>query len=475
MDITAAFPPTQEGKTVSNSIFKGFAVSLQGASHLQNDPPVPCQDYSDVCLMETEKLLVAAIADGVGSCPLSHWGAYTAVTTVLELTQKGLKELAGGQALILDFQNDSVKKALKCIMEEAFDGAVEAVENCADRAEPPQAVFSLQSTLSLAIYDGTTLFHGHVGDDGIVAQTQDGKVFLATQRLKGEEASSVYPLQSGPKMWRFGATSGVTAFVMATDGVLDAFVARHTDAFNVNYNNGVYYGFMEDAVYGLAKQEPDEVLSQYKAYLLSDEYRESVTDDLTMVCAVSNEGIQKGIHPPFSEKIWRTIEEESTQYRKLRLAGKPVPSGERKRMDVEPDRDAPTPAVTVESPERKSKRCGKSLKVGVAAAALVLCLGGGLVAGRCFFPQMTTADYSQAVQRCEELEQQQKQTEEKLEQKTAELEQKTAELEQAEKQNGQLQYRLDHVRIGRDYYHRKLIDMEKKLDTLGTTLEEENP
>lgn len=468
MDITAAFPPTQEGKTVSSSIFRGFAVSLQGASHLQNDPPVPCQDYSDVCLMETEKLLVAAIADGVGSCPLSHWGAYTAVTTVLELTQKGLKELAGGQALILDLQNDSMKKALKCIMEEAFDGAVETVENCADRAEPPQAVFSLQSTLSLAIYDGTTLFHGHVGDDGIVVQTQDGKVFLATQRLKGEEASSVYPLQSGPKMWRFGATSGVTAFVMATDGVLDAFVARHTDAFNVNYNNGVYYGFMEDAVYGLAKQEPDEVLSQYKAYLLSDEYRESVTDDLTMVCAVSNEGIQKGIHPPFSEKIWRTIEEESTQYRKLRLAGKPVPSGERKRMGVEPDRDAPAPAVTVESAERKPKGRGKSLKVGAAAAALVLCLGGGLAVGRYFFPQITTADYSQAVQRCEELEQQQKQTEEKLAQKTAEL-------EQVEKQNRQLQYRLDHVRSDRDYYHRKLIDMEKKLDKPEATLEVGNP
>lgn len=468
MDITAAFPPTQEGKTVSNSIFKGFAVSLQGASHLQNDPPVPCQDYSDVCLMETEKLLVAAIADGVGSCPLSHWGAYTAVTTVLELTQKGLKELADGQALTLDLQNDSMKKALKCIMEEAFDGAVEAVENCADRAEPPQAVFSLQSTLSLAIYDGTTLFHGHVGDDGIVVQTQDGKVSLATQRLKGEEASSVYPLQSGPKMWRFGATSGVTAFVMATDGVLDAFVARHTDAFNVNYNNGVYYGFMEDAVYGLAKQEPDEVLGRYKAYLLSDEYRESVTDDLTMVCAVSNEGIQKGIHPPFSEKIWRTIEEESTQYRKLRLAGKPIPSGERKRMEVEPDRDAPAPAATVESAEGKPKERGKSLKVGAAVAALVLCLGGGLAAGRYFFPRVTTADYSQAVQRCEELEQQQKQTEEKLAQKTAEL-------EQAEKQNGQLRYRLEHVRSDRDYYHRKLNDMEKKLDTLEATLEEENP
>lgn len=468
MDITAAFPPTQEGKTVSNSIFKGFAVSLQGTSHLQNDPPVPCQDYSDMCLMETEKLLVAAIADGVGSCPLSHWGAYTAVTTVLELTQKGLKKLADGQALTLDLQNDSMKKALKCIMEEAFDGAVEAVENCADRAEPPQAVFSLQSTLSLAIYDGTTLFHGHVGDDGIVVQTQDGKVSLATQRLKGEEASSVYPLQSGPKMWRFGATSGVTAFVMATDGVLDAFVARHTDAFNVNYNNGVYYGFMEDAVYGLAKQEPDEVLGQYKAYLLSDEYRESVTDDLTMVCAVSSEGIRKGIHPPFSEKIWRTIEEESTQYRKLRLAGKPIPSGGRKRMDVEPDRDAPAPAVTVESAEGKPKGRGKSLKVGAAVAALVLCLGGGLAAGRYFFPRVSTADYSQAVQRCEELEQQQKQAEEKLAQKTAEL-------EQAEKQNGQLRYRLEHVRSDRDYYHRKLNDMEKKLDTLEATLEEENP
>lgn len=467
MDITAAFPPVQEGKTVSNSIFKGFALSLQGASHLRNDPPVPCQDYSDLCLMETEKLLVAAIADGVGSCPLSHWGAYTAVTTVLELTTKGLEKLAGGQALVLDLQSDTVKKALKRIMEEAFDGAVEAVENCADRAEPPQAVFSLQSTLSLAIYDGTTLFHGHVGDDGIVVQTQDGKVSLATQRLKGEEASSVYPLQSGRKMWRFGATPGVTAFVMATDGVLDAFVARHTDAFGVNYNNGVYYGFMEDAVYGLEKQEPDEVLGQYKAYLLSDEYRASVTDDLTMVCAVSSEGIQKGIHPPFSEKIWRTIEEESAQYRTLRLAGKPVPSGAGKQIGKEPEGGTAFPAVAAESPEKKTGGHKKTLKAGAIAAALLLCLGGGLAAGRYFFPQVSPADYSQTAQRCEELEKQQKQTED-------ELAQKDAELEKAEKQNRQLRYRLEHVRSDRDYYHKKLTDMEKKLDTLETSVEEQN-
>lgn len=137
-------------------------------------------------------------------------------------------------------------------------------------------------------------------------------------------------------------------------------------------------------------------------------------------------------------------------------------------MGVEPDRDAPAPAVTVESAERKPKGRGKSLKVGAAAAALVLCLGGGLAVGRYFFPQVSATDYSQTVQRCEELEQQQKQTGE-------ELERKTAELEQAEKQNGQLRYRLEHVRSDRDYYHRKLNDMEKKLDTLEATLEEENP
>ena len=327
MDIATTFPPVQRGKTISNDCVKGFAMSLQGASHLRVDPPVPCQDYSDIRYLEEEKLLIAAIADGVGSCKLSHWGAYTAVKTVLDSVELRLRGLSNGNQIVLDAKNDALKSALKTIMVEGFDNALSAVENCADNANPPQTVFSLQSTLTLAIYDGRTLFHGHVGDDGIVVQSEDGQVVLATKRLKGEEASSVYPLQSGKSHWAFGLSVGVTAFVMATDGVLDAFVMNHNDYFAVNYNNGIFYSFMEDAVYKMAENTPDaakRALKQYYDYLMSDGYRSKVTDDLTMVCVVSTNGIQIGKHPEFNIQIWRTIEEESNKARRNRLASRPV-------------------------------------------------------------------------------------------------------------------------------------------------------
>lgn len=327
MDIATTFPPVQRGKTISNDCVKGFAMSLQGASHLRVDPPVPCQDYSDIRYLEEEKLLIAAIADGVGSCKLSHWGAYTAVQTVLDSVELRLRGLSNGNQIVLDAKNDELKNALKTIMVEGFDDALSAVENCADNANPPQTVFSLQSTLTLAIYDGRTLFHGHVGDDGIVVQSENGQVVLATKRLKGEEASSVYPLQSGKSHWAFGLSVGVTAFVMATDGVLDAFVMNHNDYFAVNYNNGIFYSFMEDAVYKMAENTPDaakRALKQYYDYLMSDGYRSKVTDDLTMVCVVSTNGIQIGKHPEFNIQIWRTIEEESNKARRNRLASRPV-------------------------------------------------------------------------------------------------------------------------------------------------------
>lgn len=284
--------------------------------------------------MEDEGIFVAAIADGVGSCKLSHWGACTAVNAAMECVRKAIGDLAGGKRLRLDAESGEFRRQMKEIMVSAFRAAQEAVERLADEAEPLQMVFVLQSTLTLAIYDGVCLYHGHAGDDGIVAQLPDGTVEMATRRMKGEEASSVFPLQSGEKAWSFGLVPEVAGFVMATDGVLDAFVQSHPDYFGINYCNGICYAFMEDAMKQLAQKNGDAagaVMEQYLDFMQSEEYTQRVTDDLTLVAAVSPALMAKSKQPEFNLEIFTTIAQESMNAKRRALnhraaqdAGQPV-------------------------------------------------------------------------------------------------------------------------------------------------------
>ena len=322
MDLMQEYPQNEAWEALRNDTVAAFGITLQGASHKQRTPPAPCQDAHVMHWMEDEGIFLAAIADGVGSCKLSHWGAHTAVNAALDSVREAIGDLAGGQRLRLDAESVEFRKQMKEIMVNAFRAAQDAVEHLADEAEPPQMVFALQSTLTLAIYDGQCLYHGHAGDDGIVAQLPDGTVEMATRRMKGEEASSVYPLQSGEKAWSFGLVPEVSGFVMATDGVLDAFVQSHSDYFGINYCNGICYAFMEDAMKQLADNSDgaaESVMEQYLRFMQSEEYTQRVTDDLTLVAAVSPALMAKSRQPEFNLEIWNTIAQESMNAKRRAL------------------------------------------------------------------------------------------------------------------------------------------------------------
>ena len=334
MDLLQECPRNEARETIQNAAVAAFGITLQGESHKQSTPPTPCQDYHALRWMENEGIFLAASADGVGSCRRSHWGAFTAVNAALDRVEKEITALAKGRRLQLDAESGTFRKQMKEIMLSAFRTAPEAVEQLADSADPPQQVFAFQSTLTLASYDGTCLYHGHAGDDGIVAQLPDGTVETATRRMKGEEASSVYPLQSGETAWSFGLVPEVAGFVMATDGVLDAFVQSHSDYYGINYCNGICYAFMEDAMKQLAQQSTnaaEAAMEQYLHFLQSEEYTQRVTDDLTLVAVVSPKLMAKAKQPDFSLEIWNTIAQESLNakrralnHRAAREANRPV-------------------------------------------------------------------------------------------------------------------------------------------------------
>lgn len=343
-------PLENQGETlIQQKGIAAFGLTFQGASHISREIPVACQDYHSMRWLETEKILIAAIADGVGSCALSHFGSRTAVDTALDSVRKGLAKLAQGSPLKLNSEETGFRAAMKEIMVEAFRAARSTVEDLADNGEPPQPLFSFQSTLTLAIYDGDYLFHAHVGDDGIVAQLPDGTVEMATRRVKGEEANSVFPLQSGEQYWQFGVTPHVAGFIMATDGVLDSFVASgHQSG---AYFNGICYSFMEKAVYTLADRTPGapkRAMEEYKQFMQSDGYTRQVADDLTLVAVVSPKAIREGIRPDFSMERWRAAEEATRQAQQQGLYGN------RSKSRPEPPEAKQETAAPVRNPRQPS-------------------------------------------------------------------------------------------------------------------------
>lgn len=396
MDCRNNLPNPQEGKILYNDLISAFGFSLQGTSHASAKEPVPCQDYSDLRYLEKSGILIAAIADGVGSCSLSHWGSYTAVNVCLDSVQESITALSLGNRLILSPDKNS---EIKQILLKAFSDAADAVEQLADDAG--EIAYNFQSTLTLAIYDGSNLLYGHVGDDGIVVQTSGGNVDMLTARMKGEEASSVYPLQNGKKVWQFGrAAEPVACFFMATDGVLDAFVAKRVDYYGINYCNGINYAFMEDGIYSMAgssQEATQKTLEKYKAYMLSDAYRSIVSDDLTLIAVVSNRLIANAQRPRFSPKIWNTIQQESDNAKELLLRRGTVQNSFDVSQSVPNRNQQPEPQEPSEPsspsfpPPKPSKR-----RFHILPFALLIFLAAsliGIVIGRELLPPVSRADH----------------------------------------------------------------------------------
>ncbi len=315
-----------------------WGFSQKGESHKKNG--LPCQDRCRVLVSGGDfPIIIAAIADGVGSCALSHYGAAIAV----ELSTAFLKEQLDA-CPDKKFDDREIGDLLRETMQYAYDSVRQAAE------ELEQLEYSFQSTLTIALYDGTALYVSHAGDDGVVALTEEGELELVTSRIKGEEASSVYPLQAGPGYWQVFKVDGyVNGFVMATDGVLDAFVRGEKEG------NKVYYPFIQPAFETEQKnrREVEEVRDFYYDYMAGKEYRRTVTDDLTLVVVTNQNELDEKKFPVFDEEAWRMETREYQEKVKAAL----YPDQEEKREKEEEDFYG-----NGQGAEKKPKKDGRGLK-----------------------------------------------------------------------------------------------------------------
>lgn len=317
-----------------------FALSLQGASHLRSG--TPCQDNNGFVWLEEAELLICAIADGVGSCTHSHWGAKAAVTAVLDSLGRELNNLSGGKPVRLE---KTGKEKLEGLFHRAFLNAQEAVASEADSRNLPALAF--QSTLTAAVYDGRRLACCHIGDDGIVAQGTSGNYALITSRMKGEEANSVMTLQSGCREILL-TTTDIAGFLMSTDGVLDAYVSGKA------LGNLIYYPFFEKLIYGMrpgpGEKAQSAVRETFEKTRTSPDFAGITSDDITVVAVANLALLDTGVHPVFSRE---EFEEKSFAFQRAR-AEKLYPNKEREKPDSNKKAEIPAdmPAESPPEPEK---------------------------------------------------------------------------------------------------------------------------
>lgn len=269
--------------------FFAYGCSLQGKSHKGSD--TPCQDFSDACIVEKDgdAYVIAAVADGVGSCHLSHYGSAAAIKKVMKMCTQGI---TGFKQL----SDDNILALLRA----SFAAAQEQVEVLADKMQ--QLPFSFFSTLTVCIYDGKKLHIGHIGDDGVVALfAKDHSMELVTKRHKGEEANSVRPLQSGESAWQFMTVEEpVDGFILATDGVLDSFVKTQL------YENMVYAPFATNFLFQpvMNQEDLDELLNSAVSMLDGEGFRDRVSDDISLIAVGNRKALHRKKAPAFDINKW---------------------------------------------------------------------------------------------------------------------------------------------------------------------------
>jgi len=246
-----------------------YGFSIMGSSH--EEKKIKCQDANRIrTLPSNSQIVIAAIADGVGSCKYSDVSSQIAVDISTACCEFIMEK---------NHKYDYVK-----LIEEAFNQAELAIEK--KSLEDNQPLSEYDTTLDLVIYNGKQIIYGHCGDGGIIGLTNKGEYIKITTPQK-KEGIFVIPLRNGSKeknnTWEFGYVKDELASVLlATDGVYDTFFPYLLKGQPVEVYVPLIRYFMDNNGIHISKENMDEISEERKAFLNSEECK-SITDDKTIL------------------------------------------------------------------------------------------------------------------------------------------------------------------------------------------------
>lgn len=245
-----------------------LAASVPGPSHLRSG--IVCQDAFDLGYAGKDgEILVAAVADGLGSASLSDTGAKiatsVAVRCMLDAFESTLStsEAAGDELLCKAF-----RQARKELAEAA------KFHSC--------TIHDLATTLMLGYWKGDEFQGMHIGDGAIVLATKDGFHLYSVEEDQ-EYANEVYPLTANDWEAHLRAPGGigsVIGFAMFTDGCQRAALSKRAGHYTP------FPGFLDPLLQYTRELEASEAQSEVLARLLqSEKLANHCDDDKTLVLA----------------------------------------------------------------------------------------------------------------------------------------------------------------------------------------------
>jgi serine/threonine protein phosphatase PrpC len=257
-----------------------------------------CQDAKRVRKL-SNGIVVATVADGVGSCKYADVAAKIAVYTSVAFCEKKLRKKPND----CDFLE---------LIEEAFNCAEQTIEQRAINDKQPLSEYD--TTLDLVIYDGKRVTYGHCGDGGIIGLTTEGDYVEVTTPQK-KDGIFVIPLREGSKnknnTWVFDCVEGDFASVLlATDGVYDIFFPYLLKGQPTEVYVPLIRYFMDNNILKVSRKTI-KVIEKKRMEYLNSKTCVSITDDKTLLVLINEKVVPKLKENSFYEEPdWNTLQLE---------------------------------------------------------------------------------------------------------------------------------------------------------------------
>ena len=315
-----------------------YKANMAGPYHIENG--IVCQDSYAVREGKNGEMIVA-VADGLGSELYSDVGSQVGVNRAVDYC---------AEKLTPEMSVDEIKKMISNSFVHAYAAILERAE------EDKQDSNQYDTTLCLAIYDGSHVVYGQSGDSGMIAVLESGEYVQLTQQQRDEEGY-VYPLCSGPEFWQFGQEEGpVSALMVMTDGVFEQICPPILKKKEQTINVALAKDFLdrEEKTPEEAK-ELDEALDEF----LKNYPEELLNDDKTAVIVFNTERPAKRLEESYYAPLdWEKLnaEKEKILYQPKEEPESPKPQApediwEEETVQEEPEAEPAPEAETESEPE----------------------------------------------------------------------------------------------------------------------------